>query len=111
MLFSRTGAKVDGRAGRSGEIRTHDPQHPMLMRYQAALRSDRAVLATAIIAGQRRRRNAGPAGPVPQSLSRAAEQAFEQRTRLKEFATDILQFGPPGRVLRLRPRWAAALMV
>src|SRR5262249_357621 len=28
-------------AGRSGEIRTHDPQHPMLMRYQAALRSDR----------------------------------------------------------------------
>ena len=30
--------------GRSGEIRTHDPQHPMLMRYQAALRSDRAAL-------------------------------------------------------------------
>ena len=29
------------RNGRSGEIRTHDPQHPMLMRYQAALRSDR----------------------------------------------------------------------
>jgi hypothetical protein len=27
--------------GRSGEIRTHDPQHPMLMRYQAALRSGR----------------------------------------------------------------------
>ena len=32
--------------GRSGEIRTHDPQHPMLMRYQAALRSDRAALPT-----------------------------------------------------------------
>src|SRR6267154_3175006 len=29
--------------GRSGEIRTHDPQHPMLMRYQAALRSDRGI--------------------------------------------------------------------
>src|SRR5690606_10358833 len=29
-----------GKNGRSGEIRTHDPQHPMLMRYQAALRSD-----------------------------------------------------------------------
>src|SRR5262249_15328942 len=34
------------RAGRSGEIRTHDPQHPMLMRYQAALRSDRGSSAT-----------------------------------------------------------------
>src|SRR5665213_3928102 len=33
------------RSGRSGEIRTLDPQHPMLMRYQAALRSDRASLA------------------------------------------------------------------
>src|SRR5437763_1647157 len=31
------------RNGRSGEIRTHDPQHPMLMRYQAALRSDRGI--------------------------------------------------------------------
>ncbi len=27
--------------GRSGGIRTHDPQSPRLMRYQAALRSDR----------------------------------------------------------------------
>ena len=35
--------------GRSGEIRTHDPQHPMLMRYQAALRSDRAALPTRAI--------------------------------------------------------------
>ncbi len=26
--------------GRSGGIRTHDPQSPRLMRYQAALRSD-----------------------------------------------------------------------
>src|SRR6516165_1638482 len=34
--------------GRSGEIRTHDPQHPMLMRYQAALRSDRGGSAEAI---------------------------------------------------------------
>ena len=33
--------------GRSGEIRTLDPQHPMLMRYQAALRSDRAASAEA----------------------------------------------------------------
>jgi hypothetical protein len=29
------------RFGRSGGIRTHDPQSPRLMRYQAALRSDR----------------------------------------------------------------------
>ena len=29
-------------AGRSGGIRTHDPQSPRLMRYQTALRSDRA---------------------------------------------------------------------
>src|SRR6516162_5849787 len=36
------------RNGRSGEIRTHDPQHPMLMRYQAALRSDRGGSADAI---------------------------------------------------------------
>jgi hypothetical protein len=28
--------------GRSGGIRTHDPQSPRLMRYQAALRSDTA---------------------------------------------------------------------
>ena len=45
--------------GRSGEIRTHDPQHPMLMRYQAALRSDRVFLARADrIAGGGARRNA-----------------------------------------------------
>ena len=37
-----------GEAGRSGEIRTHDPQHPMLMRYQAALRSDRGSSADGI---------------------------------------------------------------
>ena len=30
------------RIGRDGEIRTHDPQHPMLVRYQTALRPDRA---------------------------------------------------------------------
>ena len=33
--------------GRSGEIRTLDPQHPMLMRYQAALRSDRGISSEA----------------------------------------------------------------
>src|SRR5580658_1796075 len=37
---SRVGPKE---IGRSGEIRTLDPQHPMLMRYQAALRSDRGI--------------------------------------------------------------------
>ena len=28
------------RFGRNGEIRTHDPLHPMQVRYQAALRPD-----------------------------------------------------------------------
>jgi hypothetical protein len=32
---------ICGKFGRSGGIRTHDPQSPRLMRYQAALRSDR----------------------------------------------------------------------
>jgi hypothetical protein len=35
---------VKGKDGRSGGIRTHDPQRPMLVRYQAAPRSDRTIL-------------------------------------------------------------------
>src|SRR6516165_2510237 len=44
LLVHASHGRPDGKGdddGRSGEIRTHDPQHPMLMRYQAALRSDR----------------------------------------------------------------------
>jgi hypothetical protein len=32
------------RIGRSGEIRTHDPLHPMQVRYQAALRPESITL-------------------------------------------------------------------
>ena len=56
------GRPRDRKNGRSGEIRTHDPQHPMLMRYQAALRSDAPVLS--IIATPAGARNAPAAGPV-----------------------------------------------
>jgi hypothetical protein len=49
--------------GRSGEIRTHDPQHPMLMRYQAALRSDRAALPTTPIIVFRPKPRNGPGCP------------------------------------------------
>jgi hypothetical protein len=38
----RTAARKAEEFGRSGGIRTHDPQSPRLMRYQTALRSDRA---------------------------------------------------------------------
>ena len=47
MIGGEPAGKEEGN-GRSGEIRTHDPQHPMLMRYQAALRSDRGGSADAI---------------------------------------------------------------
>jgi hypothetical protein len=36
----RRGQAPRGKIGRSGGIRTHDPQSPRLMRYQTALRSD-----------------------------------------------------------------------
>src|SRR5215831_3000197 len=48
LSTSRSGRPGRREDGRSGEIRTHDPQHPMLMRYQAALRSDRAGPANKI---------------------------------------------------------------
>ncbi len=38
--------------GRSGGIRTHDPQSPRLMRYQAALRSDRGERSFNSLAAQ-----------------------------------------------------------
>src|SRR5271154_2540349 len=61
------GASASGEGdgiGRSGEIRTLDPQHPMLMRYQAALRSDRAAPAEVlmIVVGNLRR---NPRGLLP----------------------------------------------
>ena len=42
MVGLRPGGKTTprGKFGRSGGIRTHDPQSPRLMRYQTALRSD-----------------------------------------------------------------------
>ena len=40
-----------GKNGRSDRIRTCDPQTPSLMRYQAALRSDRFVLRLFAAAG------------------------------------------------------------
>src|SRR5215472_11428498 len=57
----------EGEAGRSGEIRTHDPQHPMLMRYQAALRSDRGGSADGIDNSDRSRwtQPAGHRGSSP----------------------------------------------
>ena len=36
------------RNGRSGGIRTHDPQSPRLMRYQTALRSDGGRLSIGV---------------------------------------------------------------
>jgi hypothetical protein len=48
MRRSSASRRKKERDGRSGEIRTHDPQHPMLMRYQAALRSDRGDPTDAI---------------------------------------------------------------
>ncbi len=38
-------------SGRSGEIRTPDPQHPMLMRYRAALRSESGLAAVICVYG------------------------------------------------------------
>ena len=45
--------------GRSGGIRTHDPQSPRLMRYQAALRSDRRGRPSSVAAGPQSRQQ-GP---------------------------------------------------
>jgi hypothetical protein len=39
--LARWSLRCHGLIGRSGGIRTHDPQSPRLMRYQTALRSDR----------------------------------------------------------------------
>ena len=39
MLVTATANRVD-LIGRDGVIRTHDPMHPMHVRYQAALRPD-----------------------------------------------------------------------
>ena len=38
--------------GRSGEIRTPDPHNPIVVRYQAALRPDRDMLLTRLLAGR-----------------------------------------------------------
>ena len=69
--------------GRSGEIRTLDPQHPMLMRYQAALRSDRG--------GSRRSADHSRcgAGAQPAHSNRAASwrrQLVEQRPDFQQLA-------------------------
>ncbi len=43
-----------GKNGRSGGIRTHDPQSPRLMRYQTALRSGRGAVSSSVAAAVQR---------------------------------------------------------
>ena len=75
MASDRTALLTDDIAGhreigRSGGIRTHDPQSPRLMRYQAALRSGHAPRRVARgwdhVAATNARRNRPP--PSPQAL-------------------------------------------
>src|SRR6516225_11856361 len=113
-------------SGRSGEIRTHDPQHPMLMRYQAALRSDRGGSADAIdhndtpravqlatyhdvslrlitARGACRAKLGFPearAAPPPKPLAGLAERGREHPQRWADRLSDRAETASPGRLSR-----------
>jgi hypothetical protein len=75
--------------GRSGGIRTHDPQSPRLMRYQTALRSDRGGRRFTSAAHRRQRWSGQQRSQRLQFAQRFGEQGAQAFSLWIHFRSDI----------------------